>query len=171
MESEDESEDESEEEGTEEAAVVAPRGRLSLPLSDAIGGGASGSGSDRWGKGERRSPDSPPQDLYELAAYTRREREKFEVLAEAHSQRMRELMTQSVPLSPSTSAGGASLAASPMMLPAFSLPGTGRAAAATAGRWGIPAGEGKPPSLHDRLADVQKHFEEHRLQWSTQQNA
>ena len=112
------------------------------------------------------SPDSPPQDLNELAAYTRREREKFEALNEAHAQRMRELMTQSVPLSPSTSAGGASLAASPMVPPTFTLPSTGRGASAAHAGGGRASAGPKPPSLHERLVDVQKHFEEMREQWT-----
>jgi hypothetical protein len=44
--------------------------------------------------------DSPPQDLGELAAYTRREREKFEALNAAHQQRMQQLMGPELPLSP-----------------------------------------------------------------------
>ena len=43
---------------------------------------------------------SPPQDLAALAAYTRREREKFEALSVQHRARMLELMTTSLPLSP-----------------------------------------------------------------------
>ena len=102
-------------------------------------------------------------------AYTRREREKFEALNEAHAQRMKELMTQSVPLSPSTSAGGASLAASPMVPPTYTLPSTGRGAAAAFAGGGRGSAGPKPPSLHDRLSDVQRHFEEMREQWT--QNA
>ena len=87
-------------------------GRLSLGLSEA---------------------GSPPADLNELAAYTRREREKFEALAEAHQDRMRQLMSSSLPLSPATPG------------PNAHTPGRGRA-------------------VHERLQDVQRHFDQHRQQ-------
>ena len=83
------------------------------------------------------SPGSPPSDLNELAAYTRREREKFEALAEAHQERMRHLMSTSIPLSPATPAAARH------------------------------AREGGTPSAsvnHQRLEDVQRHFEHHRQQ-------
>ena len=114
-----------------------------------------GLGKFRRDGGGRSSPDSPPSDLHELAAYTRREREKFEALAESHAQRMRDLMSQTVPLSPSTSAAG-SVAASPMFMPPPFQTASG-------------GGGASAPSLHERLSQVQKHFETRRAQqWSQQ---
>ena len=122
----------------------APRGRLSLALSYV----SSADGPSESARACGRDPDSPPQDLYELAAYTRREREKFEALAESHALRMKELMSQTVPLSPATSASALSAAASPFP--------TSGSAGRTASR------HQQQPSLHERLADVQRHFDEQR---------
>ena len=95
--------------------------------------------------------DSPPSDLHELAAYTRREREKFETLTEAHQQRMRELMSTSIPLSPATPAPPRS---------AGWRPGAPRPA------WmGAPSNQpAAQPSVHERLEEVQRHFDMHRQQ-------
>ena len=97
------------------------------------------SSSSWWAFVTRVGGDSPPSDLNELAAYTRREREKFEALAEAHQHRMRELMSTALPLSPYTPASNA---------------GGG-------GGFGRGGGE-TPASLSARLATVQRHFDEHR---------
>ena len=88
------------------------------------------------------NPGSPPSDLNELAAYTRREREKFEALAEAHQERMRTLMSTSIPLSPGTPAAR-----------------------------GAREGGSTPSSVGKRLEDVQRHFESHRQQQQRIQSA
>ena len=72
-----------------------------------VDGRSVGAGSATSYGGSYGGADSPPHDLGELAAYTRREREKFEALNAAHQVRMQSLMSSALPLSPDVGARAA----------------------------------------------------------------
>ena len=114
---------------------------------------------------------SPPGEVGALAAYTRREREKFEALSKVHRQSMQHLMSSMYQLSPTTSASPGSVFSSVIPSPASRAsqqPSHLQPAAHTNTRAcrGQPSFDGPGGSMRGRLDEVQRHFEAHRIRVS-----